>query len=249
MWVLISFFVVHWYLAAFSQSFFLHRYGSHGQFTMSRRWERVFYLLTFLSQGSSYLVPRAYAFLHREHHAHSDTEDDPHSPHFFADVFRMMWNTKCVYEDFLYKRREVPPHLAERVPEWDAVDRIGNSWAMRLGFCALYIGIYVVFAPSLWWFLLLPIHFLMGPVHGAFVNWCGHKYGYRNYDLADHSHNTFRWDALFMGECFQNNHHKYPKRANFATRRSEFDLTWPVIQVLARTGVITLTPRAVAKAA
>ena len=30
-------------------------------------------------------------------------------------------------------------------------------------------------------FLLLPVHFLMGPFHGAIVNWAGHKYGYRNF--------------------------------------------------------------------
>ena len=42
--------------------------------------ERVFFLLTYVAQGSSYLSPRAYAVLHREHHAYSDTARDPHTP-------------------------------------------------------------------------------------------------------------------------------------------------------------------------
>ena len=59
--------------------------------------ERVFHFLTFFFQGSSFLNPRAYAIMHREHHAYSDTEKDPHSPHFFTDVFQMMWRTAQSY--------------------------------------------------------------------------------------------------------------------------------------------------------
>ena len=108
-------------------------------------------------------------------------------------------------------------------------------------FCVAYTSVYVAFAPNLWWYLLLPIHFLMGPIHGAFVNWCGHKYGYRNYAINDQSRNTFIWDVLFVGETFHNNHHKYPNRLNFATRWYELDLAYPVIWTLSKMRV--LTPR------
>lgn len=244
MWVIIAFFLLHWYASAFSQSFFLHRYGSHGQFDMNRFWHRFFYLFTWVTQGSSYLVPRAYALMHREHHAHSDTEKDPHSPHFFNDVFSMMWHTKNVYEDMLHGRRQYPRRFAQRLPEWPTLDFIGNLWVTRLFFGFLYFLVYFHFAPSPWFYLMLPVHFMIGPIHGAFVNWCGHKYGYRNYDLDDHSHNTFRWDFFFMGEAFQNNHHKYPGRANFATKRSEFDLTYPAIALLQKLRILKLKPHA-----
>ena len=87
-------FVLHWQLSVFCQTFFLHRYGAHRMFTMSKGWERFFYLLTYVTQGSSFLNPRGYAILHRMHHAFSDTEKDPHSPRNFRDVFSMMWATK-----------------------------------------------------------------------------------------------------------------------------------------------------------
>src|SRR5947209_3857081 len=83
------FFAAHWITSILCQTLFLHRYGAHRMFTMSRRWERFFYLLTFVSQGSSFLVPRAYAVLHREHHAFGDSERDPHSPHFASSVLTM----------------------------------------------------------------------------------------------------------------------------------------------------------------
>ncbi|HTJ83038.1 MAG TPA: acyl-CoA desaturase, partial [Polyangiaceae bacterium] len=79
--VILTFFGLHWVLSVFMQTFFLHRYSAHRMFTMSPRAEKVFHFLTFLFQGSSYLNPRGYAILHREHHAFSDTDKDPHSPH------------------------------------------------------------------------------------------------------------------------------------------------------------------------
>lgn len=199
---------------------------------MNNFWERFFYLLLLISQGSSFLNPRAYAILHRMHHAYSDTERDPHSPHFFKDVFGMMIATKNMYLAYLLHKIEPEPAFRGNYPEWPLIDKIGDSWFWRLGCGLLYIWFYVAFAPSAWWFLLLPIHFLMGPIHGAIVNWCGHKYGYSNHDNDDHSKNSLPWDFLLMGELFQNNHHKRPNSPNFASKWWEFDPTYPMMKVM-----------------
>ncbi|MBB4107606.1 stearoyl-CoA desaturase (delta-9 desaturase) [Pedobacter zeae] len=195
-------------------------------------WERFFYLVLLISQGSSFLNPRAYAILHRMHHAYSDTEKDPHSPHFFKDVFGMMIATKNMYLNYLKHKIEPEPAFRGNYPEWPLIDRIGDSWIWRISCALFYIGFYVVFANHWWLYLLLPIHFLMGPLHGAIVNWCGHKYGYANHDNEDHSKNSLPWDFLLMGELFQNNHHKKPNSPNFATKWWEFDPTYPVMKVL-----------------
>src|SRR5277367_6379868 len=98
------FFVLHWQVSVFFQSFFLHRYGAHRQFEMSPRMERVFHFMTWLSQGASYLSPRGYAILHRLHHAYSDTPKDPHSPTNHTNAFSMMWATKHRYEGFVHHK-------------------------------------------------------------------------------------------------------------------------------------------------
>ncbi|GGG98245.1 fatty acid desaturase [Pedobacter zeae] len=201
-------------------------------FKMEPFWERFFYLVLLISQGSSFLNPRAYAILHRMHHAYSDTEKDPHSPHFFKDVFGMMIATKNMYLNYLKHKIEPEPAFRGNYPEWPLIDRIGDSWIWRISCALFYIGFYVVFANHWWLYLLLPIHFLMGPLHGAIVNWCGHKYGYANHDNEDHSKNSLPWDFLLMGELFQNNHHKKPNSPNFATKWWEFDPTYPVMKVL-----------------
>ena len=90
--------------------------------------------------------------------------------------------------------------------------------------------------------LLLPAHFIMGPIHGAIVNWCGHRYGYRNFDSDDVSRNTLVFDFLTWGELFQNNHHRHAMRPNFGVRWFEIDPTWQVIRVFAWLGIIELRP-------
>jgi stearoyl-CoA desaturase (delta-9 desaturase) len=69
-------------------------------------------------------------------------------------------------------------------------------------------------------FLLLPLHYVMGPIHGAIVNWCGHRYGYQN------------------GELFQNNHHKFGMSPNFAVRKFEIDPCYQVMRLLAALRII-----------
>jgi stearoyl-CoA desaturase (delta-9 desaturase) len=195
-------------------------------------WEKFFYLILLISQGSSFLNPRAYAILHRMHHAYSDTEKDPHSPHFFKDVFGMMIATKNMYMNYLKHKIEPEPAFRGNYPEWPLIDRIGDSWIWRISCGLFYIGFYIAFAEYWWMFLLLPIHFLMGPLHGAIVNWCGHKYGYSNHNNDDHSKNSLPWDFLLMGELFQNNHHKRPNNPKFSSKWWEFDPTYPVMKVL-----------------
>ena len=86
---IIVFLLLHWYLSLFGQTFYLHRYSAHKMFTMSKFWEKFWYIYTWITQGTSYLNARAYAILHRMHHAYSDTELDPHTPHFFKEAFTM----------------------------------------------------------------------------------------------------------------------------------------------------------------
>lgn len=166
------------------------------------------------------------------HHAYSDTEKDPHSPHFFKDVWHMTMQTKDIYLN--YAKHGMEPEKAFRgdYPVWKFIDWFSDLWAVRLLFVAGYILFYVQFATAWWMFLLLPIHFAMGPIHGAIVNWCGHKYGYSNYENDDHSKNSLPIDFLMMGELFQNNHHKSPNNINFARKWYEFDPTFPVIIAL-----------------
>ncbi|MFS8616506.1 MAG: acyl-CoA desaturase [Solitalea sp.] len=238
--IILYFFLIHWFVSLFFQTFFLHRYASHKMFNANPFWEKFFYFCTWFFQGASFLNPRAYGIMHRMHHAYSDTEKDPHSPHFFKDVFSMMWQTRKIYND--YVNHKVKPERAFDIdyPTWPLIDRLGDHWVSRVSFGVAYTVFYIVYATHWWMFLLLPIHYLMGPVQGAIVNWCGHKYGYSNYDNHDHSKNTTPWGFAMLGELFQNNHHKHPNSPKFSKRWFEIDPVYPVMKLMHYMRIIRL---------
>ncbi|MGJ4752701.1 acyl-CoA desaturase [Leptospira kmetyi] len=241
--ILILFFA-HWFGSVFAQTFFLHRYAAHAMFSMNRRWEKFFHLLTMLLQGPSYLNPYGYAVLHRMHHSYSDTEEDPHSPHFSKNAFDMMIKTKKIYDDFAYDRVPANPEFTrDFIPRWKSIDMLGQNWWFRIGFGSLYAFYYMAFVPEgQWaWYLLLPIHWLMGPIHGAIVNWGGHKYGYRNhFKTQDESKNMLPIDFLTMGELYQNNHHGHPTSPNFAYKWWEVDFCFQIMKGLHKVGIINI---------
>ena len=228
---ILLFFAGHWYLSLFMQTFLQHRYAAHGAFSMSKFWERFFYILAYISQGSSYLSPRVYAIMHRMHHAYADTDKDPHSPKFDRNLFTMMWRARVLTSDIYNKRVETEPRFLKNLPNWVWLDKIGHSGWSRLAWRAVYIMISVLFAPSAWFFLLIPIHILMMPVQGVIINWFAHKYGSRNFKLKNTSTNLFKVDIFMMGEAYHNNHHKNPSNTNFGFRWHELDPTYFIMRI------------------
>ena len=233
-------FVALWYLSLFSQTFFQHRYGAHAAFKMTKGWEKVFFILAWLTQGSSYMTPRAYAIMHRQHHAFTDTEKDPHSPSFSKNIFSMMWRTRTFYQDIIHNRMVIEDRFTKNLPEWPAFDKFANGAVSRILWVVAYIAFFWFFATSPWQWLFLPVVVSMGAFHGAVVNWFAHKYGYINFKLKNTSMNLFFIDFLMLGESYHNNHHKHPSAINFGRRWHEIDPMYPVIRLFAFLRIIKL---------
>ena len=228
MYILI-FFLAHWYLSLFAQTFYLHRYAAHQMFTMNKFWEKFFYFFTWVFQGSSFLSPKAYGIMHRLHHAYADTDKDPHSPMYSKNLFDMMKKTLVVYLSVLNDTKIMDDKFKKGVPYWPSFEKISGSWIVRIAWGVFYFLFYYQYDTHWWMYLLLPIHFLMGPVHGAIINWFAHKYGYVSFKVNDTAKNLLPIDFLMMGESYHNNHHKYGGRANFGKKWHEFDPTYPII--------------------
>lgn len=238
---ILIFFIAHWYLSLFSQTFFLHRYAAHKMFSMSKFWEKSFFVFTFITQGSSYLSPYAYGILHRMHHTYTDTEKDPHSPKYDKSIFSMMWRTKELYTGIFDQTIEIDSQFTKDVPQWHSFEKIAHHWYARLFWGAFYIAFYIQFATAWWMYLLIPLHFIMGPLHGAIINWFAHKFGYRNFNVKDTSVNLMPFDIFMMGEGYHNNHHKDGSRLNFGVKWYEIDLSYPIIRMLGFMRIIKIT--------
>ena len=159
--------------------------------------------------------------LHTRHHAHSDKKEDPHSPTMSKNIIAMMQKTFHEYMNIEPEKEDFPRIVG-----------IADTLWVRASFVLLYSVLYLNFTDSLWYLLLVPVHSFLGPIHGAIVNWCGHKYGYRNHSIQDNSKNTLFIDFLMMGELYQNNHHADAHKINFADKWYEVDFTYLIFKML-----------------
>ena len=73
------------------------------------------------------MSPRAYAIMHRMHHAYTDTEKDPHSPRYSKNVYDMMMRTNKIYMgayngtlqvDEKFARIKTNTNVKERKSKW-----------------------------------------------------------------------------------------------------------------------------------
>ena len=232
--------LVHWYTSLFFQSFFHHRYAAHRLCTMSRGWEKFFYWCCFITQGSSYISAGSYGIMHRLHHAHTDTEEDPHSPKNSSNLLVMMWDTRTSYYNIFSKKTMVDEKFKKDLPQWPAFDRIAHNWITRVLWACIYVTLYILLATHWWQFLFLPLTFAMGSFQGAVVNWWAHRFGYENYKLNNTSKNIFPVDIFFWGEAYHNNHHKHPGRINNADRWFEIDPTYMLMRLMDKLKIIHL---------
>jgi len=123
--VILLFFVLHWQVSVFFQSFYLHRYGAHRQFTMSKRWERTMHFLTWRCRGRATSVrapTRSCTGCTTRTAIRRGTLILPFSKRTF---FAMMWRTKKIYEGIKNRRLPVEPRFEGGYPEWELLD--GNA--------------------------------------------------------------------------------------------------------------------------
>ena len=104
--------------------------------------------------------------MHRQHHAFSDTEKDPHSPHFLCRHLPwMMKATIITFGDYVKIRPKTPKR---NFPVTIPSSALLTGWVLLS--CQEYYLVRLIlpasisfFAAHWWMFLLLPIHFMMVP--------------------------------------------------------------------------------------
>ena len=234
--------ISHWYSSLFFQTFFLHRYSAHKHFTMSKPLEKVFYILSWLTQGFTALSPNVYGKLHRMHHAYADTERDVHSPKYDKSLVAMMLRTDKIFRAIKHGKTQLEQRFCENLPEWTFMEKYAYNLPARILWATIYITIYYYVVPenALWMWAFLPLHFLMTPLQGVIINWFAHRIGYRNYEVSDTSTNLMPFDVITFGEGYHNNHHANSGSANFSKKWYELDPCYPIIVLFDAIGIIKL---------
>lgn len=237
--IILTLTLIQWLSAGFHQSFFYHRVASHDLCTMSKAWQRFFFITTWISLGPGYMKAWVYGVMHRLHHRHSDTPEDPH-PTDKGFLFMMIRMAK-INIAIQNGSKQLDEGLTKNLPRWDAFEAVAASYITRIWWVLMYITIYKQCATVAWLWLLLPINVFVGPIQGACINWLGHKIGERTHNTPDTSTNILPIDLVFAGEAEHNNHHAKPNSPRFGTFDTTFFIMFYVLRPL---GIITLRERA-----
>lgn len=197
----------------------LHRYYSHKSFEFKYQWLHwVFTSIAILAGRGS---PLGWVYIHRQHHAYSDTEKDPHSPKFVGYKLFGFGHYKKQEEEkmqiFIVKDLMSKEHL------------FIHKWYM-----AIVLSIVVLLALiniQLLYFAWIMPAFLVNLSQNNF-NYFGHMNGYRNFATRDDSRNTVWLFPFLLGEAWHNNHHHDPKNYSSKHKKYEFDPMTVVIDLV-----------------
>ena len=91
--------------------------------------------------------------------------------------------------------------FTKNVPQWEGFRQVRKFLGIQKSVGELLIPRFSTFFATAWWqWLLLPVAYMMAPIHGVIINWFAHIYGYTNFKVSDTSKNLLKFDWLMMGE-------------------------------------------------
>jgi stearoyl-CoA desaturase (delta-9 desaturase) len=227
-----------------------HRMLTHRAFQTSKPLEYAFAVAgSYALQGSVL----DWVADHRKHHAHTDQEGDPHSPHVgHGEGLAGLWHA---HTGWLFETQGQADwkKYAKDLYEDKGMRRLTKAFPyLALG--SLLIPTAIGFAihdftlggaaRGLVWGGLVRI-FLLHHVTWSINSIC-HFFGSRRFDVDDKSTNV-AWLSLFsLGESWHHNHHAFPRSANHGLKWYEFDLSGAIITVMEKLGlvwnVVRITP-------
>jgi stearoyl-CoA desaturase (Delta-9 desaturase) len=230
-----------------------HRLLTHRSFQTAKPVEYAFAVLGSMAvQGPTI----AWVADHRKHHAHTDEEGDPHSPHVAPDggvrgVLSGLWHAHTGWLMSTQGRadwKKYAPDLYEdrgmRAISRRFVPLVLLSLAIPAIAGYLVTGTALGALTGLLWGGLVRIFFVHHVTWS--VNSVCHFLGRRRFDTDDRSTNVF-WLAIpSLGESWHHNHHAFPRSAVHGLKRWEPDPSALIIAAMEKIGlaknVIRISP-------
>jgi stearoyl-CoA desaturase (Delta-9 desaturase) len=227
-----------------------HRLLTHRAFASYPWVERTFAVLGSLSVQGSVMD---WVADHRKHHAHTDREGDPHSPHIgHGSGLSGLWHAHVGWLLETQGQADWKKYAAE-LYEDPAMRMIGRRFP-QLAVLSLLIPAAAGWAlhdftaagalRGLVWGGLVRIFFVHHVTWS--VNSVCHFFGSRRFDIDDHSTNVGWLAVLSLGESWHHNHHAFPRSAYHGLRWWEVDPSGLIIGAMQKLGlawnVVRITP-------
>jgi stearoyl-CoA desaturase (delta-9 desaturase) len=182
------------------------------------------------------MTTKAWASIHRKHHAKCETEEDPHSPQVFG-IRKVFWQGAELYRQEAANKETLRKYGHGTPDDWIEHKLYSRFSWQGLGLMLIIdLALFGAIGLSMW-----AVQMLWIPVTAAgVINGIGHYWGYRNFEAPDASTNISPWGILIGGEELHNNHHTYPTSAKLSVKPYEFDIGWLYIRILQSLGLATV---------
>jgi stearoyl-CoA desaturase (Delta-9 desaturase) len=230
-----------------------HRLLTHRSFQAAKPLEYTFAVLGSMAVQGPVI---SWVADHRKHHAHTDEEGDPHSPHVGHEegargVLAGLWHAHTGWLMSTQGRadwKRYAPDLYEdtgmRAIGRHFVPLVLVSLALPALAGWLATGTLAGAATGFLWGGLVRVFFVHHVTWS--VNSVCHFLGSRRFDTDDRSTNVF-WLALpSLGESWHHNHHAFPRSAAHGLKRWELDPSALIIATMEKLGlarnVIRISP-------
>jgi stearoyl-CoA desaturase (delta-9 desaturase) len=223
-----------------------HRMFTHRAFESSRTFRTLIAVLGSMAVEGSVIT---WVADHRKHHAFTDREGDPHSPHLRGPglwgALRGLWHAHIgwLFDTVGTADRErfAPDLVKDRALR--IVDKLFFLWitlSLGIPFAIGWIvggGLGAALTALLWGGLVRV--FLLHHVTWSINSIC-HFFGRKRFDVEDESRNVFWLAPLSMGEAWHHNHHAFPTSAFHGLRWWEklADPTGLLIALLEKLGLV-----------
>ncbi len=236
--------VVMYLLTAIGITVGFHRLLTHRSFQTSKPIEYVFAVLGSMAVQGPVI---SWVADHRKHHAHTDEEGDPHSPHIghgdgLGGVLSGLWHAHSGWLMSTQGRadwKRYAPDLYEdrgmRLIGRRFVPLVGLSLAIPALAGYLLSGTLAGAATGLLWGGLVRIFFVHHVTWS--VNSVCHFLGSRRFKTDDRSTNVFWLSLPSLGESWHHNHHAFPRSATHGLKRWELDPSALVISTMEKLGL------------
>ena len=201
-----------------------HRYFSHKSYKVGRVTQ---FVLAVLGATAAQKGPLWWAAHHRQHHGHSDTEKDLHSPK--RGVWQSHWIWFLHHESTDVDYKKIVDFA--KYPELRLVDKYWWLPPTIMGVGMFLIGGWHVVV----WGFFLPTFILANLTYT--INSLCHIFGNQRFHSGDTSRNNWWLALLLLGEGWHNNHHRYQQSARNGFFWWEVDLTFYVIKALSWVGL------------
>ena len=199
---------------------YLHRCQTHGSITFH---PAVAHFMRFWLWVRTAMPTREWVAVHRCHHAHVDTDEDPHSPIVYG-IWRVVFLGTGALPQGRAQRGASSSSTARARPTtcWSGGSTRRLSLLGPVLTLVTNVWLFGTWGLAMWLFEMAWIPFFAAGV----INGLGHWWGYRNFADAgrvDAICPARYWSILTCGEALHNNHHHIQNSPRFAMRTGELD--------------------------